>query len=58
MIKTIISWAAVSNLEVTVIGQCIGVNDKKMARWYGKKLELFNAYAALKIVSGVKSSVV
>ena len=27
---------AVSNLSVTIIGQCIGAKDKKMARYYGK----------------------
>ena len=29
---------AVSNLSVTIIGQCIGAKDKKMARYYGKKM--------------------
>lgn len=29
---------AVSNLSVTVVGQCIGAKDKKMARYYGKKM--------------------
>lgn len=30
--------AAVSNLAVTVVGQCIGAGDKTMARYYGKKM--------------------
>lgn len=29
---------AVSNLSVTIVGQCIGAKDKKMARYYGKKM--------------------
>lgn len=29
---------AVSNLSVTIVGQCIGAKDKKMARDYGKKM--------------------
>ena len=29
---------AVSNLSVTIIGQCIGAKDKKMARYYGKHI--------------------
>lgn len=29
---------AVSNLTVTVVGQCIGAGDKKMAQSYGKKM--------------------
>ena len=29
---------AVSNLSVTIVGQCIGAKDKKMACYYGKKM--------------------
>lgn len=29
---------AVSNLAVTIVGQCIGAGDKTTARWYGKKM--------------------
>lgn len=29
---------AVSNLAITVVGQCIGAGDKKLARAYGKKM--------------------
>lgn len=29
---------AVSNLSVIIVGQCIGAKDKKMARYYGKKM--------------------
>ena len=38
---------SVSNLAVTVVGQCIGANDKKMARFYGKKMVLLGEAAIL-----------
>ena len=38
---------AVSNLTVTVVGQCIGAGDKKMARSYGKKMVWLGEVAIL-----------
>lgn len=29
---------AVGNLSTTIIGQCIGADERNLARWYGKKL--------------------
>lgn len=29
---------AVSTLAITIVGQCIGAGDQKLARWYGKKM--------------------
>lgn len=29
---------AVANLSTTIIGQCVGANERELARWYGKKL--------------------
>lgn len=31
---------AVGTLAITVVGQCIGAGDQKLARWYGKKMIL------------------
>ena len=31
---------AVGTLSITVVGQCIGAGDQKLARWYGRKMIL------------------
>lgn len=36
--------SAVSTLAVTIIGQCIGFGDKKLAKWYGKKMILLGTF--------------
>lgn len=32
--------AAVATLSITIVGQCVGAGDKKLAKWYGKKMNI------------------
>ncbi len=31
---------AVATLSITIVGQCVGAGDRKLAKWYGKKMTI------------------
>lgn len=39
--------SAVSTLTITVVGQCVGSNNRDLARWYGKKMNLLGTAVCL-----------
>ena len=44
---------SVANLSVTIVGQCIGADDKKMAKHYGKKMVWLGEAAVLASLAGL-----